>query len=103
LPLAAPPAADAACHKAAPENYLCYLPHVFSLPPGLHILGIICAGGFGIGLIVRQLSRWRRQRAQRALTLAARLPAALMRSSRRPPPQPVKPRSDFGMRGGVPH
>ena len=105
LPLAVPPAADAACQTPAPApaHYLCYLPHLFSLPPGLHILGVICAGGLGIYLIVRRLSRWRRDRAQRALTLAARMPAALTRPARRMPARPVKPRSHFGMRGGVPH
>jgi len=103
LPLAAPPAADAACQRTAPEHYLCYLPHMFSLPPGLHVLGIICAGSLGIYLIVRRLSRWRRDRVQRALTLMARMPASLTRPSRRPPVRPVKPRSHFGMRGGVPH
>jgi hypothetical protein len=103
LPLAAPPpVAKAACQTLAPD-YLCYLPHVFSLPPGLHILGIICTGGLGIYLIVRRLSRWRRDRAQRTLVLAARMPAALTRPSRRAPARPVKPRSHFGMRGGVPH
>jgi hypothetical protein len=101
LPLAAPPAADAACQ--APAHYLCYLPHVFSLPPGLHVLGIICAGGLAVYLVVRRLSRWRRDRAQRALTLAARMPAALARPARRTSARPVKPRSHFGMRGGVPH
>jgi hypothetical protein len=100
LPLAASP--PAACQTLA-LDYLCYLPHVFSLPPGLHVLGIISAGGLGIYLIVGRLTRWRRDRAQRALTLAARMPAALTRASRRAPRRQVKPRSHFGTRGGVPH
>lgn len=84
-------------------GYIALLPLAAPLPPGLHLLGMTCTGGLGIYLIVRRLSRWRRDRAHRALTLAARMPAALMRRSRRTPARPVKPRSHFGMRGGVPH
>jgi hypothetical protein len=104
LPLATPaPVATAACHTPLPQDYLCYLPHMFRLPLGLHVLGVICAGGLGIYLVVRRLSRWQRDRAQRASTLAARMPASLTRPSRRTPMRTVKPRSHFGMRGGVPH
>ena len=104
LPLAAPlPVSEGACRAPALEHYLCYLPRLFSLPPGLHLLGMVCAGGLGILLTARRVSRWRRQRAHRALTLAARMPAALVRPRRRAPSRPVKPRRHFGLRGGVPH
>jgi hypothetical protein len=100
LPLAAPGTADGVCQKSVPEPYLCYLPHVFTLPPGLHLIGLACLSGFGMSVIARQLVRWWRGRAQRALVLTARMPAALIRprASRRP----VKPRRHFGLRG-VPH
>jgi len=87
-------------------NCLDRFPHVFSLPPGLHVIGMVCAGCLSISVMVRPLSRWRRDGAQRAVMLAARIPAAVTRSPQRKPLGPhrnVKPRNHFGLRGSVPH
>jgi hypothetical protein len=92
------------CRPGAP-HLLCRWPHLLDLTPGLHLIGISCAGALGIHLLLRAAARWRRARAQRAqagVALNARVPAALSRRPQRPPfqaPLPkIKPRSHFGLR-----
>jgi hypothetical protein len=82
-------------------HYLCHGPHVFSLPPGLHLIGMVCVACLAVRMIMRPLAR-RRQGEQRAVMPAARLSAAVPRQPRHKPLGPhrtVKPRSQFGLRG----
>jgi hypothetical protein len=97
------------CRSDAPY-LLCHWPHLLDLTPGLHLIGIFCAGALGVQLLLRGLARWRRTRAQRAqaaMALDARVPAALLRRPRRPPfqaPLPrIKSRSQFGLRAASRH
>lgn len=83
---------------------LCHWPHPIDLTPGLHLIGLFCVGALGVRALLHGLTRWRRmhaQRAQAAMTLDARVPAALLRRPQRPfqasLPR-IKPRSQFGLR-----
>ena len=96
-----PLAASALCAAAWPLAFLCKLPHVISLPVGLHIIGIVCAACVGLSLAARPLARLRRERAQRSVVLAARIPSAKVHSFWHKSPRPhrkVKPRDHFGLR-----
>ena len=95
------------CRSDAPY-LLCHWPHPIELTPGLHLIGVFCAGAIGIHLLLRGLARLRRaqaQRAQAAMALDARVPAALLRRPQRPqfqaPLPRVKPRSQFGLRAAA--
>ena len=80
-------------------------PQLVSLTPGLHLIGILCAGCLGIHLLLRQVARWRRGCANAALAATAHVPAAPAPTQQRAPfvkPLPkVKPRSEFGLRGAA--
>jgi hypothetical protein len=98
----APFAASLVC-SLWPLGFLCDLPHPLALPPGLHVIGIVSAAWICLQLALHMVARVRRARADRAgSALNTRIPAALLRASRRKPISPlrqVKPRSQFGLRG----
>lgn len=81
---------------------LCDLPHPFTLPVGVHILGFASAMIVAARLSLRLLDRWRhRPGVIPAAALNLRLPGAIP-SRLKPParrPRPVKPRKQFGLRG----
>ncbi len=85
---------------------LCHLPHLLTLPIGLHVLGFVAAALVAVRLLCRVLRRlWPRCTFIPVEELAARLPSVLSGRSRRKPARPVrpaKPRAHFGLRG-VPH
>jgi hypothetical protein len=90
-----------------PWRLLCDWPQFIHLTPGLHLIGLFCAGLLAIHLALRLAARIKRARAARtntALALTVRVPAALTRTSQRPrfetPLPKVKPRSEFGLRPG---
>ena len=92
------------CRPNTP-HLLCRWPHLLDLTPGLHLIGISCAGALGIQLLLRAAARWRRARAQQAEreeAFNARVPAVLLGRPQRPPfqaPLPkIKSRSHFGLR-----
>jgi hypothetical protein len=96
-----PLAASVLCGAAQPLAFVCNLPHVISLPIGLHVIGIVCAACVGLALAARPVARWRRERTQRSVLLAARVPAAAKRSFRQKPSRPyrrVRARDHFGLR-----
>lgn len=83
----------------------CHWPHLLSFTPGLHLIGVSCAGALGIHLALRRHARWRQARLSRAgaaLPPTARVPSALAHAARPPlfraPLPKVKPRSHFGLR-----
>lgn len=83
----------------------CHWPHLLSFTPGLHLIGVFCAGALGIHLALRRLTCWRQTRLSRASAVAApnaRVAAALARAAQPPlfraPLPTVKPRSHFGLR-----
>lgn len=93
----------------APLDWLCHAPHPLRLSPALHAIGLLSAivvvARFSLRGF-RRLRLWRKPAAAvapiDASTLAARLPAKASRPRRRKPmgpPRPVKPRSQFGLRG----
>jgi hypothetical protein len=86
----------------------CHWPHLFDFTPGLQLIGMPCAGWLFIDLLLRQILRWRRARAERAaaaLALTAGTASALAQPAQRAPfvaPLPkVKPRSEFGLRAAA--
>jgi hypothetical protein len=73
-------------------------PDLWLLPPALHVLGVASAMFVPVRLVVRT----KRRRRAAAHAAAARIPGSVPRSPRRKssyPPRPVKPRSQFGLRG----
>jgi len=90
--------------EALPWRLLCHWPQLVHLTPGLHLIGLLCAGLLAGHLALRLAARIKRARAaranaERALTL--RVPAALTRTPPFEAPLPkVKPRSEFGLRSG---
>ena len=83
----------------------CHWPQLVHLTPGLHLIGLFCTGVLAIHLALRLAARFKRARARRAnaaLALTARVPAALARAPQRAglvaPLPKVKPRSQFGLR-----
>ncbi|MEJ2435773.1 MAG: hypothetical protein P8Y53_22510 [Pseudolabrys sp.] len=94
--------------RAAPWQWLCHWPQLVHLTPGLHLLGLVCAGALAAHLALRQAARWRRAQVLRASTARALAmdppPVAEARPPRhsafaKPPPK-VAPRSQFGLRQG---
>jgi hypothetical protein len=96
------------CRPDTPFQYLFYhWPQFVHLTPGLHLIGILCAGFLAARLLLRQSARWRRGRPVHAnadLASSACDPSVLARLQRaqfaKPPPK-VKPRSEFGLRGSA--
>ena len=91
-----------------PGEWLCHWPQLVRLSPGLHLIGLSCAGALAIHVALRQAARWRRARELRTGVTAAlgarRLPGTISRPPRqsafaKPLPK-VKPRSQFGLRVG---
>lgn len=81
---------------------LCDLPHPFTLPAGLHVLGLAAAMAIAARVSLRLLCRWRqRPGTVPAAALNLRLPGAI--PARPKPPtrrlRTVKPRKHFGLRG----
>jgi len=97
------------CHAPAPFDALaalCRAPHPLTLPPTLHVLGLLSAVAATLRLACRALRRTRRARAAGAnAARVIRLPASAVPP---PPPNPLpplpraKPRSQFGLRN-TPH
>jgi hypothetical protein len=92
------------CRPDTPFRYLFYhWPQFVHLTPGLHLIGILCAGYLAIRLLFRR--RARASHANGALTPSASDPATLAGALRRAPlvkpPPKVKPRSEFGLRGSA--
>jgi hypothetical protein len=89
-------------------DFLCHSPHPLQLSISLHAVGFLAALFVITQFSLRTILRARRKRARttvNASTLAARLPAKVLRPRRQKPigPQhPVKPRAQFGLRG-MPH
>jgi hypothetical protein len=100
----APFTASLVC-SVSPLAWLCHLPNPLTLPPALQVIGLFSAGWVCLRLTLRAIARLRRVRAYRAgavSTLNSRMPAAVLRPSRRNtilPLRQVKPRSHFGLRG----
>jgi hypothetical protein len=92
------------CHAPAPFDALaalCRAPHPLTLPPTLHVLGLLSAVAAALRLACRALRRTRRARPAGAnAARVIRIPARAMPPPPNPlPPLPrVKPRSQFGLR-----
>ncbi len=79
----------------------CHWPRFVHLTPGLHLLGMACAGVLAVDLALRAARRVKRARLARANTASmhtTRLSATLARAPLEPPLPKVKPRSQFGLR-----
>lgn len=82
---------------------LCHIAHPLSLPPTLHMLGLLLAIVVALGLLRRLLQRARRRRAAKAIEARRDRNSAALKPA--PPPvllrrlPQVKPRSQFGLRG----
>ena len=81
---------------------LCALPHLLSLPVGLHVLGLAAAMLVAARLARRLLRRWRSRptvipAAALDMGLPGAIPAGPVRAMR--PMRKVKPRRHFGLRG----
>ncbi len=92
---------------ALPWRLFCHWPRLIQLTPGLHLIGLFCAGALAVHLALRLAARLRRARARRAEAARAvnvRVPEALARAPQRPvftaPLPKIKPRSEFGLRPG---
>jgi len=84
-------------------RFLCHWPQFVTLTPGLHLLGILCVGWLAIWILWRQGVRFRRAHAARAdaaLALSTRIAVVPGRPAFVAPLPKVKPRSQFGLRGG---
>lgn len=88
---------------SALTDAICRVPHAVTLSPGLHLLGQLAAATVVLRCLMR---RWQRRRRAFSGTIIIppelhspiqRLPA--MRRPAAPPPRPVKPRRQFGLRG----
>jgi hypothetical protein len=85
----------------------CHWPQLIHLTPGLHLIGLFCAGALAVHLALRLAARLRRARAERVERARAaniRVPQALARAPQRSvfaaPLPKIKPRSEFGLRAG---
>jgi hypothetical protein len=90
---------------AMPWELFCHWPQLIRLTPGLHLIGIACAGALAIYLALRAAARLRRAHASQAnaaLTLTAGVPPGFTRTPFVAPLPKVKPRSQFGLRGDPP-
>ena len=87
-------------------DLLCQAPHPLQLSPALHAVGAAAAAFVMVELLLRVVRR-RRRRAQSLAVpetiVVARIPGVIPKAPRHrkpsPPPRPVKPRAQFGLRG----
>lgn len=94
------------CRPDAPGwRLFCHWPQLIHLTPGLHLIGVFCAGALAVHLTLRLAARFRRARAKRADAARAAnvgVPQALARTPQRSvfaaPLPKIKPRSAFGLR-----
>jgi len=74
------------------------------LPPAFHVVGLASATFVAARLLLLAIARWRAPTSVVRAGAAARAPDAVLKTPPRKPARPlpaVKPRSHFGLRGGV--
>jgi hypothetical protein len=85
-------------HSAGLVDRICRPPYAMALSPGLHLVGFLSAAGVVLRCLLCRLRRPRRAGSGIAARPASRPCSRLMT----PPPRPIKPRRQFGLRG-TPH
>jgi hypothetical protein len=103
-PLTAPNAAgqlfgaSVVCQAHVLFDWLCNSTHPLTLPPVLHVIGMLSAVSVTVRVLLIGLRRSRRTGIAPAPVAPLQQPQPLRRKFRRPP-LPIKPRSQFGLRG----